>query len=114
MNARIGRAARRVGIGVSLACALGFFAGEVAPVAQERVTTAGDWRYIGGDVSHTRYSPLDQINASNFEKLEVAWLWRGDNFGPQVDHVFRSTPIYVDGMLYTVAGQRRTVAAIDP
>ena len=44
----------------------------------------------------------------------MAWTWRGDNFGPTVDTIFRSTPIYVDGMLYTVAGQRRTVAAIDP
>jgi glucose dehydrogenase len=81
---------------------------------QHRGTPVGEWRYIGGDAHHTRYSPLDQINAGNFEKLEVAWTWRGDNFGPTVDYIFRSTPIYVDGLLYTVAGQRRTVAAIDP
>jgi quinoprotein glucose dehydrogenase len=74
----------------------------------------GEWRFIGGDAAHTRYSPLDQITASNFGTLEIAWTWRGDNFGPSVDYVFRSTPIYVDGVLYTVAGQRRTVAAIDP
>ena len=61
-----------------------------------------------------RYLPLDQIDSSNFDNLEVAWVWRGDNFGPAVDYVFRSTPIYADGILYTVAGQRRTVAAIDP
>jgi glucose dehydrogenase len=61
-----------------------------------------------------RYLPLDHINAANFENLQIAWIWRGDNFGPAVDYVFRSTPIYVDGILYTVAGQRRTVAAIDP
>ena len=82
--------------------------------AQSRADPVGEWRYIGGDASHTRYSPLDQITAANFEKLEIAWTWRGDNFGPQVDHIFRSTPIYVDGVLYTVAGQRRTVAAIEP
>ena len=46
--------------------------------------------------------------------LEVAWTWRGDNFGPTADPIFRSTPLYVDGLLYTVAGERRTVAAIDP
>jgi quinoprotein glucose dehydrogenase len=79
-----------------------------------RQAPAGEWRTIGGDASQARYSPLDQINASNFEKLEVAWTWRGDNFGPSVDHIFRATPIYVDGLLYTVAGSRRTVAAIDP
>ena len=44
----------------------------------------------------------------------MAWTWRGDNFGPGVDSLFRSTPLYVDGLLYTVAGERRTVAAIDP
>lgn len=76
--------------------------------------TQGEWRFIGGDAAHTRHSPLDQITGANFGTLEIVWTWRGDNFGPSVDYVFRSTPIYVDGMLYTVAGQRRTVAAIDP
>ncbi len=91
------------------------FIGAPGPaVAQDQGRVNGDWRYIGGDAGHTRYSPLDQIDASNFEELEVTWIWRGDNFGPNVDYLFRSTPIYVDGLLYTVAGQRRTVAAIDP
>ena len=82
--------------------------------AEQPVAPTGEWRYIGGDVAHTRYSPLDQIDASNFAKLEVAWTWRGDNFGSSVDTLFRSTPLYVDGLLYTVAGQRRAVVAIDP
>ena len=74
----------------------------------------GEWRYIGGDAGHTRYSPLDQINRDNFEELEQAWVFRGDNYGATVDYLFRSTPIYADGLLYTVAGRRRTVIAIDP
>lgn len=82
--------------------------------AQERGNPAGEWRYWGADAWSTRYSPLDQINAANFASLEVAWIWRTDNFGPQVDYVLRSTPIYANGKLYTVAGARRTVAAIDP
>lgn len=73
-----------------------------------------EWRYIGGNASHTRYSALNQINEENFDQLEVAWVWRGDNFGPSALGVSRATPIYVDGVLYTVAGQRRTVVAIDP
>ena len=81
---------------------------------QERGNPFGEWRYWGADAWSTRYSPLDQINAKNFGDLEVAWVWRGDNFGPNVDFVLRSTPIYANGILYTVAGQRRTVAAIDP
>ena len=88
----------------------GFLLAAASAPAQD----AGEWRYIGGDAAHTRYSGLDQITADNFDDLEVAWLWRGDNFGPSRLAVSRSTPIYVDGTLYTVAGERRTVVAIDP
>jgi quinoprotein glucose dehydrogenase len=94
-----------------LAAALG-----AAPAAHAQLpgTENGEWRYWGGDSGSNRYSPLDQINADNFEDLEVAWVWRGDNFGPSVDNILRSTPIYVNGRLYGVAGQRRTAVAIDP
>ena len=57
---------------------------------------------------------MDQIDADNFGDLEQAWIWRGDNFGPSVDYILRATPIYADGKLFTVAGQSRTVAALDP
>ena len=77
-------------------------------------TENGEWRYLGGDAGHTRSSPLAQINAGNFEDLETQWIWRGDNFGPNVDYFSRSTPIYVDGMLYTVATPRRQVVASIP
>jgi quinoprotein glucose dehydrogenase len=74
----------------------------------------GGWTHWGGDAGSQRYSELDQIDASNFADLEVAWVWRGDNFGPSVDNILRSTPIYAEGKLITVAGARRTVVAIDP
>jgi len=77
-------------------------------------TENGEWRYLGGDSGNTRYSPLNQINASNFSDLEQAWIWRSDNFGPNLDYFSRSTPVYVDGMLYTVATPRRQVIAMDP
>jgi glucose dehydrogenase len=82
--------------------------------AQQRGTPDGEWRYWGGDAWSSRFSSLDQINASNFADLEVAWVWRGDNFGPSVNPLLRATPIYAEGKLFTVAGTRRTVAAIDP
>ena len=50
-------------------------------------TENGEWRYIGGTIGHTRYSPLNQINATNFNDLEQAWIWRTDNYGPNVDSV---------------------------
>ena len=77
-------------------------------------TARGEWRYWGGDEASSRYSPLDQINAENFSDLEVVWRWRAANYGPSVDYIYRSTPLYVKGKLYTVAGQRRTVVCIDP
>jgi len=82
--------------------------------AQDRGNPPGEWRYQSADAWGTRSSPIDQIEAGNFSDLEVAWTWRADNFGPEVDYQMKSTPIYVDGVLYTVAGQRRTVVAIDP
>ena len=74
----------------------------------------GEWRYWGADAASSRYSPLDQIDASNFSDLEVAWTWRGDNFSPNPTQYLRATPIYVNGTLYSVAGTRRTAVAIDP
>ncbi|MCH7856810.1 MAG: hypothetical protein IIB37_08675 [Gemmatimonadetes bacterium] len=85
-----------------------------AASAQLPGTENGEWRYLGGDAGHTRSSTLDQINASNFEDLEVDWIWKSDNFGPNLDYFSRATPIYADGMIYTVATTRRQVVAIDP
>lgn len=81
--------------------------------AAQTTTDGGQWPFLGGSASHTRSSPLNQINASNFDKLKVAWVFRGDNFGPGLEFTARATPVYVDGVLYTVMGQRRQVVAID-
>ncbi len=102
-------------VGSSVALVLLLAGGATLPAAaQDRGNPFGEWRYWGADQWSTRYSPLDQINADNFEELEVAWVWRGDNFSPEPDFIMRSTPIYADGLVYTVAGQRRTLAALDP
>jgi glucose dehydrogenase len=97
-----------------LLAALGTTVSPALAQAELNSNPYGEWRYIWGDMAGTRYSPLDQINASNFETLETAWVWRGDNYGRTADGVMRSTPIYADGILYTVAGTRRQVIAIDP
>lgn len=77
----------------------------------KRGTENGQWHYLGGDAAHTRYSPADQVNADNFGELEEAWVWDGASFNAQSG---RSTPSYIDGTLYTVAGPRRYVVALDP
>src|SRR5581483_4668621 len=52
-------------------------------------------------------------NRDNVSKLRIAWRWKADNFGPTPEFYFRVTPLMADGVLYTTAGIRRTVVAID-
>jgi quinoprotein glucose dehydrogenase len=73
----------------------------------------GEWPTYGGDLGHTRYSALDQINAGNFSKLEVAWRFKADNLGPSREYNLQSTPLMVDGVVYSTAGSRRAVVALD-
>src|SRR5712691_10680527 len=76
-------------------------------------TKNGEWPVNGADLKFTRYSPLDQINAANFDKLQVAWRFKTDNFGPYPEYKLEGTPIMVKGVLYTTAGTRRSVVALD-
>jgi quinoprotein glucose dehydrogenase len=73
----------------------------------------GEWRTYGADLGNTHYSPLDQINASNFNKLEVAWHFKTDNLGPRAEFQFEGTPLMANGILYSTAGTRRAVVALD-
>jgi quinoprotein glucose dehydrogenase len=77
----------------------------------------GEWPGITGGDTSTRYSPLDQINAQNFNTLKIAWEWDGKDVPPGVEIGeinARGLPIYADGMLFTVSGPRRTVVSLDP
>ncbi len=83
------------------------------PSAFGQGTENGEWRSYGGDIKNTRYSPLDQIDASNFDELEIAWRIKMSNFGPNPEYNFQSTPLMVDGVIYSTAGSRRAVVAAD-
>src|SRR3954469_24459305 len=72
-----------------------------------------EWTTYGGDLASTRYSPLDQINKDNFNKLEVAWRFRTESLGPRPEFNFQATPLRVDGVVYSTAGTRRAVVALD-
>jgi quinoprotein glucose dehydrogenase len=73
----------------------------------------GEWPTYGADLGHTRYTPLDRIHASNFNQLEIAWRFKTDNLGPRPEFQFESTPLMVNGVLYSTAGTRRAVVALD-
>ncbi len=75
--------------------------------------TAGDWPHYTGDMRGWKYSPLAQVDASNFNKLEVAWRFKTDVFGPRPEFKLEGTPLAVNGVLYTTAGTRRAVIALD-
>ena len=73
----------------------------------------GEWRFYGGDSGTTKYSPLDQINASNVKDLKIIWRWKADNFGKSPDFNWQATPLMVHGVLYFTAGTRRDAVAVD-
>jgi len=73
-----------------------------------------EWLSYHNDTHATRYAPLDQINRDNVGNLEIAWRWSTQNHGPNAEFNYESTPIMADGVLYTTAGRRRDVVAIDP
>src|SRR5712691_7127180 len=84
----------------------------VAVRGQAGAARNGEWRTYGGDLGSTRYSPLDQINAANFSKLQVAWRFRTDVLGARPDFLLQTTPLMINGVLYATAGSRRDAVAI--
>jgi quinoprotein glucose dehydrogenase len=97
--------------GLIAAASVCLFAG--ASLIGQSGAANGEWRSYGGDTGHTRYSPLDQINATNFGTLEIAWRFKTDSLGPRPEYQFESTPLMVNGIVYSTAGSRRAVVALD-
>jgi quinoprotein glucose dehydrogenase len=96
----------------AIGCLLLTFAS--APSGQQAQARVGEWRSYGADLKQTRYSPLDQINPTNFSKLEVAWRFKTDNLGPRPEFNLQTTPLMVNGVLYATGGTRRSVIALNP
>jgi len=88
----------RIGVVLFLFVALGLHAPRTA--AQELDPAAmlkpamDTWPTYNGDYSGKRFSPLDQINASNVGSLTLAWV-----FHPHAPTI-KSTPLEVNGVLY--------------
>ena len=83
------------------------------PASAQTGTKNGEWPTYGGDLASTRYAPLDQISADNFNKLQVAWRFKTDSLGPRPEFKLEATPLEVHGILYSVGGSRRAVVALD-
>src|SRR5215471_11889254 len=103
---------------VGAVAALGLVMWSLAPEVSSQSnsmpsTKNGEWPMYTADLRGSKYSPLDQINASNFNKLEVAWSFKTDNLGPRPEAKLEGTPIMVKGVLYATGGTRRAVMALD-
>jgi quinoprotein glucose dehydrogenase len=106
------RETKRVSNLLLVAFGLGLTWAQIAS-AQYRAKDA-EWATYAADLAGTRYRPLDQINASNFSDLEIAWRIKTDNFGNRPEYKLEGTPLMVNGVLYATAGSRRAVIALDP
>ena len=84
-----------------------------AALAQGATPADTEWRNYAGNLASNRYAPLDQINAGNFSNLEVAWRFKADALGARPEYVWETTPLLINGILYTTAGSRRDVIALD-
>jgi quinoprotein glucose dehydrogenase len=79
----------------------------------QRGSTGGEWRAWAGDPGSTRYAPLDQINAANFNTLRPVWTFRTETLGARPDFNLQATPLMVHGVLYFTAGAHRDAVAVD-
>jgi len=82
-------------------------------LARAQAAPDTDWLHYANDLASTRYSPLDQINAANFNQLELAWRFSTNALGPRLDADYQSTPLVVKGRIYCTAGFRRDVVCLD-
>src|SRR5581483_5159652 len=101
---------------VLVVAAIGVAAWTVKTTSQARPMPSnrnGDWPYYTADIHGTKYSSLDQVNQNNFKNLEVAWRFKTDNLGTRPEYKLEGTPLAINGVLYTTAGTRRSVIALD-
>ena len=85
----------------------------------------GEWRSYAGDNGSTKYSPLDQIDAGNFEDLRIAWRWESVDGNIDLEALreseddrpisirgLQATPLMIDGVLYLTTALYQA-AAVD-
>jgi quinoprotein glucose dehydrogenase len=104
---------RLAALATGAAAIVSWTSGALTQSAPAPSTKSGDWTHYTADVRGSKYAPLDQVNASNFNTLEVAWRFKTDNLGTRPEFKLEGTPLAIRGVLYTTAGTRRSVVALD-
>ena len=105
---------RRIAISISITVALGslWLAAQVKDFravteATLRNPAPGDWLNWRRTDNAWGYSPLDQINKGNVQRLQLAWSWAMENTGAQ-----EATPLVHDGIMY-LPNPRGVIQALD-
>jgi len=101
---------------MAVALALALSAGVMAGIALAAAAEDGanvEWPTYAGNWDASKYRPLDQINASNFNQLEVVWRFKTDHIGNRPEFKLEGTPLEIGGVIYATAGSRRGVIALD-
>ena len=107
-------------LGISLVCWVGWWP---SPAHAQHGATNGEWRSYGGDLGSTKYSPLDQIDRTNFGDLEIAWRWQSVDGTLDLEALrqtrpeigirsLKATPLMIGGVLY-ISTPLHQAAAID-
>ena len=108
---RMGRATAAAALAASAALGTGALA-QGGDVTLERIRNSdkqpGDWLTYHRDYKGWQYSPLDQINSKNVDKLKVAWT----HVMPRSVRGLQSMPLAVDGVVY-YSGSYNQVFALD-
>ena len=71
------------------------------------------WSVYRGDKAGTGYSVLEQINKSNLNQLEVAWVYHAGDAREGNRSAIQCNPIIVNGMMYVTSPQLKLIA-LDP
>jgi quinoprotein glucose dehydrogenase len=70
---------------------------------------ATEWKYWGGDVAQTHFSPLTQLTPANVAQLKPVWVYNPGTTG----RGWENTPLLIDGLLY-VSDPTGDIVALDP
>ncbi len=79
---------------------------------------SANWSHHGANHNSDKYAPLDQINANNFESLEVVWRYSSPDLDLPEDLAYptgdyRAVPLVVDGIMY-VNSNHGLISALNP
>ncbi len=107
------RFVRTLGVVLSLVAAVAWMTRVTPAQSAPAGTSDGEWPSYAGDLRNQHYSPLDQINAANFNTLEISWRFKTDNLGTRPEYKLEGTPLVVKGVVYATGGTRRSVVALD-